>query len=390
MHASDKKGGGRGLSGRYVLHPDGYRSFIPDSLPPADSIDPDHTLLCLLSDADRALGRLAGISGLLPNPEMLVMMFVKKEAVLSSQIEGTQASLLDVLEYEAGKLSGADPRDLGAVVNYIAAMDLGLKQVEKGVPVGAKLIREVHGKLMKGVRGGDRRPGELRDVQNWIGPPDCDIGDALFIPPSVKDMKKAMAQLESYIQSGDTLPPLLRAGLVHAQFETIHPFLDGNGRVGRLLITLMLIKEGHLPRPLLYLSHFFKQNRQEYYDRLQAVRDDSDWVGWLRFFLRGVRTVSVDAYTTSGKILALREEHRTMLMKEMGRKSGSPLILLDALYDNPITTIRGIASVTGISYQNSNILAARLTELGILREVTGNRRNRLFEYTRYADIFDIR
>jgi Fic family protein len=247
-------------------------------------------MLGALSRADRALGRLDGATETLPNPDLFVFMYVRKEAVLSSQIEGTQASLLDVLEVEA-QLTTYNPFDVEEVINYVGAMNHGLTRLAT-LPVSLRLIREVHARLLAGVRGSQSNPGEFRRVQNHIGPPGCSLEQARFVPPPPNQLHECLADLERFIHAEDEIPVLIRVGLIHAQFETIHPFLDGNGRVGRLLITLLLCDREILRRPLLYISYYFKRNRTEYYDRLQRVRDYRDWEGWITFFLRGVFEVA--------------------------------------------------------------------------------------------------
>ena len=271
-------------AGRYVAQARGYRAFIPKPLPPNPPINLQGKMQILLSQADHALGRLDGSIQTLPHPDLFVAMYVRKEAVLSSQIEGTQSSLHDVLAAEARIFSPDRPRDVDEVINYVRAMNHGLKCLEDGRPISICLLREIHKELLTGTRGQDRTPGELRLLQNWIGPPGP-LSDAIFVPPPPHEVPNALNELECFLQEDTSLPLLIRVGLVHAQFETIHPFRDGNGRLGRLLITLMLCDQKALIRPVLYLSYFFKLYRQEYYDHLQYVRDQGDWESWLTFFL---------------------------------------------------------------------------------------------------------
>ncbi|MGH7863193.1 MAG: Fic family protein, partial [Candidatus Dormibacteraceae bacterium] len=299
-------------SGRLILQPAGYRAFIPNPLPPDPPLALDDEILDLLSRADLALGRLDGSTEILPNPDMFVAMYVQQEAVLSSQIEGTQASLVDVLEYQTTATRRKLPEDVGEVVNYVAAMNHGIARLTE-LPLSLRLIREIHAKLLSGVRGADRDPGEFRRSQNWIGAAGVSLDQAYYVPPPPVDMEQALGDLEKFLHDPRPVPPLVRCGLAHAQFETIHPFLDGNGRVGRLLITFLLVQQGVLRRPLLYLSLYFKQHRNEYYDRLQAIRTQGDWEAWLRFFLRGVGEVATQATETARKILRLREEHRRLI-----------------------------------------------------------------------------
>ncbi|HEY6102084.1 MAG TPA: Fic family protein, partial [bacterium] len=274
-------------AGRYLEQATGYRAFIPAPLPPKPPVNLGDPLRGLLSDADYALGRLDGAVLTLPNPDLFVFMYVRKEAVLSSQIEGTQSSLQNLLTAEA-RLNDPDaPADVGEVINYVRAMNHGLEQL-RTLPVSVRLIREIHGVLMRGARGGGLSPGELRTSQNWIGPQGATLREATFVPPPPHIVPEVLGNLETFLHQEDDIPVLVKVGLAHAQFETIHPFLDGNGRMGRLLITLLLTERGKLARPVLYLSHYFRQRRAEYYDRLQAVRNAGDWEGWLAFFLSGV------------------------------------------------------------------------------------------------------
>ena len=289
-------------AGQFVKQPGNYRAFVPALLPPRPSIDLDDEGRRILSDADRALGRLDGCAHVLPNPDLFVAMYVRQEAVLSSQIEGTQSSLTDVLQVETGIRGRKLPLDVAEVVNYVRAMNHGMARLED-LPLSQRLLREIHGVLLEGVRGEDRTPGEFRRSQNWIGPDGTPLENATFVPPPVREMTAALANLEEFLHDSDDLPVLVHCGVAHAQFETIHPFLDGNGRVGRLLITLLLCERSILHRPLLYLSHYLKKNRAEYYDRLMAIRAKGDWEGWLKFFLLGVYEVSCQAADTARAIL---------------------------------------------------------------------------------------
>jgi Fic family protein len=342
-------------------------------------------MLGWLSRADRALGRLDGATETLPNPDLFVFMYVRKEAVLSSQIEGTQASLLDVLEVEA-RLKTENPFDVEEVINYVAAMNHGLARLAT-LPVSLRLMREVHERLLTGVRGSQRNPGELRRVQNHIGPPGCALERASFVPPPPDRLLETLSELERYIHEGNGLPVLIRVGLIHAQFETIHPFLDGNGRIGRLLITLLLCEQKVLQRPLLYLSYYFKRNRTEYYDRLQRVRDRGDWEGWLLFFLRGVLEVAQEATETARLIVRMREEHRSRIMDTFGRTAGSALRVHESLFHRPILSVQQVAELAQVQYSNANALVGQLMEAGLLREITGKKRNRRFAYQPYLDLF---
>lgn len=340
----------------------------------------------LLSQADRALGRLDGSTEALPNPDLFVFMYVRKEAVLSSQIEGTQASLMDVLEFEADALEPGRPQDVEEVVNYVAAMNHGMERL-KTLPVSLRLFREIHEQLLRDVRGSERSPGDFRRSQNWIGPPGCTLDTATFVPPPPHELQAALGNLESFLHDQSPMPVLVKVGLAHAQFETIHPFLDGNGRVGRLLITFLLCEKDVLKRPLLYLSHYFKQNRTAYYDLLQAVRDEGTWEEWLKFFLRGVFEVSQQATATARQIVNLREEHRQQLTENLRGSTANALTLLENLFWRPVISVGHASEVTGLGYPNANKLVSKFEELGLLREITGQKRNRRFAYQPYLDLF---
>ncbi|NQT19602.1 MAG: Fic family protein [Planctomycetes bacterium] len=370
-------------TGRYVTQgKNGYRAFVPAPLPPDPPVRMDAEMTRLLSDADRALGRLDGVATVLPNPDLFVAMYVRHEAVLSSQIEGTQSTLEDVLEFEAeGKLTDR-PKDVEEVVNYVRAMNQGLDRLAS-LPLSMRLIREIHAELLKGVRGAHRDPGQFRSSQNWVGPAGCTLKDAEYIPPPPHEMKTALHDLESFLHDRESLPVLVQCALAHAQFETIHPFLDGNGRVGRLLITFLLCERDVLHRPLLYLSYYLKAHRARYYDLLMAIRNDGDWEGWLKFFLRGVCEVSLAATDTAREILALRERHRQVLSED-----ANALRLLDFLYQNPVLSVQMAQGHLGCSYGRANSLISRFEKAGILREFTGRPRNRRFRYDPYLALFD--
>jgi Fic family protein len=364
-------------AGRYITQPAGYKAFIPSPLPPKPPIIWDTELQQLLSQADMALGRLDGIATILPNPDLFVAQYVRKEAVLSSQIEGTQATLLDIFDYET---TGEMVKDVDEVVNYIRAMNKGLERL-KTLPVSLRLIKEIHEELLKGVRGEHRTPGEFRTSQNWIGPPGSTMHNAVFIPPSPHDMQTALGDLEKFIHKKDDLPILVKNALIHGQFETIHPFLDGNGRVGRLLITFLLVHNDILKQPLLYVSYYFKQNRQEYYDHLNNIRNKGDWEGWLKFFLRGVYEISKQSTEAAQKILSLQERDRARIVH-----SPNGLELLNHLFMNPLITTHEIRRLTGISHATAGRLVKQMIKLGILNEITGYARNRKFLYKDYFDI----
>lgn len=373
-------------AGRYERQPGGYRAFIPAPLPPHPPIRIEGELQGVLSQADRALGRLDGSIQTLPNPDLFVFMYVRKEAVLSSQIEGTQSSLQDLLAAEAHIFSADTPKDVDEVIRYVEAMNYGLNRLRE-LPLSIRLIKEIHERLLQGVRGSRLTPGELRTSQNWIGPGGCSLNEATFVPPPPHEVPAALGALEAFLHSASDLPTLVQIGLAHAQFETIHPFLDGNGRMGRLLITFLLCQREILLKPVLYLSHFFKRHRGEYYERLQAIRDGGAWEEWLTFFLRGVVDVSREATETARRILALREQHRADVTARLGRAAGNGHRVLESLYQRPIVSVAEIQELTGTTYAAANNLVSRMVEMGILREATGYRRNRLFRYDPYISIF---
>ena len=360
----------------------GYEAFVPKPLPPDPPLRWEARLLRMLSEATTALGRLDGLAGSLPNPELFVASYVRREAVLSSQIEGTQSSLDDVLAHEVEARTHELPADVAETVNYVRAMRIGLSLLDE-LPLSGRLIRRVHEELMAGVRGQERSPGEFRKTQNWIGPAGCTLETAAFVPPAPDDLPAAVRDFEVFLNGSDD-PPLVLAGLAHAQFETIHPFLDGNGRVGRLLITLLLVQRRLLARPLLYLSLFLKQNRSEYYDRLDAIRTHGDWEGWLRFFLAGVAITADDAARVAGELVALTEEHRRVAIDQNLGKYGRPL--LDLLAEQPIVTIKYASARLGSTPTTVGRLLDRMTSLGMIVELTGRQRYRVYRYTPFLDV----
>lgn len=373
-------------AGTFQNQPTGYRAFIPASLPPDPPIAMDNELQTLLSAADRALGRLDGSIQTLPDSDLFVLMYVRKEAVLSSQIEGTQSSLNDLLRAEARIYDPDRPPDVQEVSNYVAALNYGLKRLQQ-LPVSVRLIREIHERLLRGVRGAHLQPGELRTSQNWIGPAGATLNQAAFVPPPPHEVPKALSDLEHFMHAKDAMPELIRIGLTHAQFETIHPFLDGNGRVGRLLITLLLCEQGTLLSPVLYLSYYLKEHRTEYYDRLQSIRQDGTWEDWLKFFLRGVADVSREATDTARAIVNLRETDRDRIINEMGRVAGNALKVHELLFRFPLVSVNPVAEMLGVSFTSANRLIERMVETGILAESTGNARNRVFSYENYIGLF---
>ena len=362
--------------------PDGYSAFVPATLPPDPPLQIDARLQALLDEANQALGRLDGVTLLLPDPGQFLYSYIRKEAVLSSQIEGTQSSLSDLLLFENEGAPGVPLDDVEETSNYIAAMSHGLHRIESGeLPLSNRLLREVHELLMAGARGGDKAPGEFRRSQNWLG--GTRPGNARFVPPPPTEVVPAMSSLEKFLHDdpGPT-PILVKAALAHVQFETIHPFLDGNGRVGRLLITLLLCAEEVLQQPLLYLSLYFKQNRDAYYDHLQRVRTDGAWEEWLVFFLEGVIAVASSATETARRIRRLVEADRAKV-HGFGRGAASALRIHELAGRRIVLTATRTASEVGLSVPTVNAALGRLEEAGILREVTGRRRGRLFVYDAY-------
>jgi Fic family protein len=371
-------------AGTFVAQPSGYRAFAPADLPPDPPLDLDENLLSLLSRADQALGRLDGLVKVVPDPDFFVGMYVRREAVLSSQIEGTQSTLEDLLEVELEPARGFES-DVGDIVNYIAAMNYGLERLET-LPLSLRLIREIHEALLSGGRGARATPGEFRKTQNWIGPTGAGLSQATFVPPTVPEMNDALDSFERYLHTFGERPLLLDVGMAHAQFETIHPFLDGNGRVGRLLITFILVHYAALRKPLLYLSYFFKLHRSEYYDRLMAIRRSGDWEGWLRFFLRGVAETADEATSTAERIFELRERHRALVMEQGLGSNG--LKLLSLLFGRPLINVKLATEALDVTFPTANRLVSRFEEVGVLVETTGQRRSRVFRYEPYVRLFD--
>lgn len=373
-------------AGKYIKQVEGYRAFIPAPLPPVPPLAMDAELTRRLSEADHALGRLDGVTSILPNPDLFVSMYVRHEAVLSSQIEGTQSTLEDVLEFEINAVGQEHPKDVEEVVNYVRAMNYGLKRLDE-LPLSLRLIREIHGKLLQGVRGANRTPGEFRRSQNWIGPANCTLATATFVPPPVHEMQAALTNLETFLHETAAFPTLIGCGLAHAQFETIHPFLDGNGRVGRLLITFLLCQRGILKFPLLYLSHYLKFHRAEYYDRLMAIRNEGHWEPWLKFFLKGVGEVSRSATETAQRILELRQKHLTLVRKRLQNQAHA-VGLLDYLFEQPIVTARLVEARLNCAFMTADKLLKQFAGLKIVKETTGGQRNRRFEYSPYLALFE--
>lgn len=366
----------------------GFLAFVPAGLPPDPSISWDSELHDLLEIANRALGRLDGATLIAPNPNLFLYTYIRKEAVLSSQIEGTQSSLSDLLLFENAEGAGVPIDDLREVSNYVAAMEHGLNRLKGGFPLSLRLIREIHAIVVRGSRGADKTPGEFRHSQNWIG--GTKPGDAFYVPPPVHEIMPALDNLEKFLQDHKSRTPLLlKAGLAHAQFETIHPFLDGNGRVGRLLITFLLCAEEGLREPLLYLSLYLKQNRPAYYEALQRIRVDGDWEQWLKFFLRGVAQVAQQGVETMRKLLDLFARDRARIQTHLrGRRGLSALSVHDVLKQRAVTTITLAAKATGLTSPTVASALDELQQLGIVKEMTERQRNRRFLYLEYFKTLD--
>jgi Fic family protein len=377
----------RGLTGRYEnshVGEETVKAFVPNPLPPMPLIELTGARQLLLDQALLGLGRLDSIATLLPDPHLFLYAYVRKEAVLSSQIEGTQSSLSDLLLFELEEAPGAPLDDVVDVSNYVAALEYGLERLRGGFPLSNRLIREVHAKLLSRGRGSDKLPGEFRQSQNWIG--GARPGNAHFVPPPPQVVEDCMGHLEQFLHDEKSpLPVLVKAALAHVQFETVHPFLDGNGRVGRLLITLLLCQAGVLTEPLLYLSLYFKQNRATYYSLLDEVRRDGDWEAWIDFFLEGVRTTARGAVTTAQRLVELFNAQEGSIQKS-GRAAGSALRVHTALRERPILSLPDICRRTGLSFPAATNGMTLLEKLGTVRELTGRQRNRLFAYDRYLQI----
>jgi Fic family protein len=377
----------RGFTGRFDVTRIGgedVRAFLPDPLPPQPPLELGGTRQRLLERAVLALGRLDSITTLLPDPQLFLYAYVRREALLSSQIEGTQSSLSDLLLFELAEAPGVPFDDVVEVSNYVAALEHGMARLRGGFPLSNRLIREMHERLLARGRGSDRQPGEFRRSQNWIG--GTRPGNAHFVPPPPSRVEELMAALERTLhETAGPYPVLVTAALAHVQFETIHPFLDGNGRIGRLLIPLLLHDAGVLQQPLLYLSLYFKQHRDEYYRLLDRVRGTGDWEAWLDFFLEGVTATATSAVDTAQRLVARFTEDRARV-QNAGRGAATMLRVLQALHERPVLTLNEVSRRTGLSFPTSAKGMAALTTLGLVRELTGFRRNRVFAYDRYLAI----
>lgn len=374
----------RGLTGYYEVTRFGgetVRAFVPNPLPPDPPLQMD-ALERMLERASLALGRLDSVALLLPDPSVFLYAYVRREAVLSSQIEGTQSSLADLLLFEMEQAPGAPLDDVVEVSRYVAALEHGMQRLREGMPLSNRLLREMHAVLLSRGRGAEKQPGEFRRTQNWIG--GTRPGNAHFVPPPPHQVPECMAALERFLHD-ETTPSLIKAGLAHAQFETIHPFLDGNGRIGRLLIAFILHYEGALQRPLLYLSLFFKQHRSEYYRLLDATRFEGDWEAWLSFFLEGVETTAQNAVITARRLVDLFQADSERILA-LGRLASSAQRVLNSFKERPLLTPKQVAERAELSMPTVNETLQRLSELGILSEITGKRRNRVFAYRDYLRI----
>lgn len=359
------------------------RAFVPSPLPPDPPLEL-HSLFPLLDRANQSVGRLDGLSNVLPNTELFLYMYVRKEAVLSSQIEGTQSSLSDLLLFENDAMPGVPLDDVQEVSNSIAAMQHGLARLQDGFPLSLRLIQEIHAVLLRDGRGTDRTPGEFRRSQNWIG--GTRPGNAVYVPPPPERLLECLDDFEKFLHGDQRqLPLLVQLGLVHVQFETIHPFLDGNGRLGRLLITLLLCARGALRHPLLYLSLFFKIHRDRYYDLLQQVRTEGAWEGWLEFFLEGTESTAKQAADSAVEIIRLFEADRARV-QAIGRSSLSALRVHEYLQKKPLINISLAARSLQLSVPTVTNALERLQTLGVVREITGRQRDRMFAYSRYLEI----
>ena len=369
-------------SGRLANAPQGFLAFVPNPLPPQITFDMD--LVLALSKADTALSELSGLGGQLPNPHLLISPYIRREAVLSSRIEGTKASLSDLLidELEDGQAKRTSTDDIKEIRNYVRALEHGIKLLP-GLPLSLRLIREIHAQLMIGVRGDRATPGEFRTSQNWIGPTGSNPMTAAFVPPPVNDMMDCLGDWEKFLHVRDVIPDLIQCAMVHVQFETIHPFLDGNGRVGRLLVTFFLMERNRLSQPLLYLSAFIDAHKNDYYDLLQRVRTHGDWTSWIRFFLQGVTEIATEAGEQARELHSLREQYRAQL-----RDKPNALGLLDELFTNPYMTISRAAKVLNKTHPTAKAAITVLEEAGILKETSGRQWGRFYVCAPVLDAID--
>jgi len=361
----------KSTSGKLVRATGGYWAFVPSPLPP--KLEWDDALVSVMSGADIALGTLSGLGETLPNPHLLIYPFIRREAVLSSRIEGTQSSLSDLLLFEATQVEKRG--DVREVQNYVRAMEYGLKRLNE-LPLSLRFLRELHGVLMEGVRGGHATPGEFRQSQNWIGSSGATLNEATYVPPPVLEMQECLSQLEKFLHAGTRLPPLVEAAMVHYQFEAIHPFLDGNGRIGRLLVTLLLCQRNVLSKPLLYLSAFFEQHRQEYYNLLLKISSAGAWREWIEFFLKAVTEQSGDAVSRSRSLQGLQHSYMQLAREE--RMSPTTMQLVDLVLMKPVLSTKSVQESLKITYQGAQKAIKVLLEAGVLTEITGRKRDKAY------------
>ncbi len=360
-------------TGRILKTDRGFWTFVPNKLPP--QIEYNKEIVLLLSGADRQLGNLAGVGALLPNPTLLITPYIKKESVLSSKIEGTQTSLSELFYFEASNRTEQQNSDVLEVVNYVKALSYGINRLSE-LPLSLRLIKEMHQELMFKVIGEHSTPGEFRHSQNWIGPPSCTLNEAIYVPPPVNEMTDLLSDFENFLHDRETFPGLIQCAIMHYQFESIHPFLDGNGRIGRLLITLFLCERKYLEYPILYLSAYFNKYRDEYYNRLLAVSENSDWDGWIKFFLKAVEIQSKNAYDNSKSILELLNKYRSIVKQNRG--SAYVLQLVDELFLNPFVTIPYVAKKLVTTYPTAKSAIEKLKSENILIEYNDKRRGKVY------------
>ena len=373
-----------GRAGEFVNNLSGeatYKSFKPAPLPPKPELNIDSDMVKKLVDANRDLVRLDTAAKLIPNVDLFISMYVRKEALISSQIEGTQCTLDDVLDPDADENTNLE---VGDVINYVKACSFAIERL-KTLPLCNRLLREIHEELLSGVRGEEKSPGEFRRSQNWIGAANCTLNEARYIPPNVEDMNVALSDLEKYMNEGDEYDSLIRIALIHYQFETIHPFLDGNGRVGRLMILLYLLEQGLISTPVIYISYFLKKNQIEYYDRISEVRKKGNYEQWVSFFLEAVSSAAKDSLATIEKLTELHNRNITVL-PTTSRKNDNVRRLFDYVEQYPIIDIKRTASALGISFNTTSAAVNKLVEAGILKETTNASRNRVFSYEEYLNI----
>ena len=373
-----------GRSGEFVNNLGGeaaYKSYKPAPLPPNPELNIDSEMVKRLVEANRDLVRLDTAARLIPNVELFISMYVRKEALISSKIEGTQCTLDDVLDPDA---DGNTNLEVGDVINYVKACSYAIERL-KTLPLCNRLLREIHENLLSGVRGKDKNPGEFRRSQNWIGAANCTLKEARYIPQNVEDMNLAMSDLEKYMNEGDDYDPLIRIALIHYQFETIHPFLDGNGRVGRLMILLYLLEQGFVSTPVIYISYFLKKNQIEYYDRISEVRRNGNYEQWVSFFLEAVSSAAKDSLETIEKLAKLHDRN-VAILPSTTRKNDNVRRLFDYVEQYPIIDIKRTATALGISFNTTSTAVNKLVEAGILKEKTNAARNRVFSYEEYLNI----